>query len=110
MNLDLNEEQQLLRDSVRAFAEEVVRPRAAVIDQTGEFPKDLFRAAGELGLAGVAVPTEYGGSGMDVVSYAIVIEEISRVCANMGVILSVNNSLVCDPIEKFGNEDRRRGS
>ena len=108
MNLDLTEEQQLLRDSVRAFAEDVVRPRAAVIDQTGEFPRDLFRAAGELGLAGVAVPTEYGGSGMDVVSYAIVIEEISRACANMGVILSVNNSLVCDPIEKFGNEDQKK--
>ncbi len=56
----------------------------------------------------MAVPTEYGGSGMDIVSYAIVIEEISRVCANMGVILSVNNSLVCDPIEKFGNEDQKK--
>jgi butyryl-CoA dehydrogenase len=108
MNLELSEEQQLLRDSVRSFAEEAVRPRAALIDQTGEFPMDLFHAAGELGLAGVAVPPEYGGSGMDVVSYAIVIEEISRVCANMGVILSVNNSLVCDPIEKYGNEDQKK--
>ena len=107
MNLDLTEEQQLLRDAVRDFAENAVRPRAAVIDQTGEFPKDLFHAAGELGLAGVAVPVEYGGSGMDTVAYSIVIEEISRVCANMGVILSVNNSLVCDPIEKFGNEDQK---
>jgi butyryl-CoA dehydrogenase len=108
MNLDLTEEQQLLRDAVRDFAENAVRPRAAIIDQTGEFPKDLFRAAGELGLAGVAVPVEYGGSGMDTVAYSIVIEEISRVCANMGVILSVNNSLVCDPIEKFGNEDQKK--
>jgi butyryl-CoA dehydrogenase len=108
MNLDLTEEQQLLRDAVRDFAENAVRPRAAVIDQTGEFPKDLFRAAGELGLAGVAVPVEYGGSGMDTVAYSIVVEEISRVCANMGVILSVNNSLVCDPIEKFGNEDQKK--
>jgi len=107
MNLDLTEEQQLLRDAVRDFAENAVRPRAAVIDQTGEFPKDLFHAAGELGLAGVAVPVEYGGSGMDTVAYSIVIEEISRVCANMGVILSVNNSLVCDPIEKFGIEDQK---
>jgi len=108
MNLDLTEDQQLLQTSVREFAEGSVRPRAAVIDQSGEFPKDLFHAAGELGLAGVAVSVEYGGSGMDTVAYAIAIEEISRACANMGVILSVNNSLVCDPIEKFGNEDQKK--
>jgi butyryl-CoA dehydrogenase len=108
MNLELSEEQRLLQQAVRDFAEEVVRPRAAVIDQTGEFPKDLFRQAGELGLAGVAVPTEHAGSGMDNVAYAIVIEEISRVCANLGVILSVNNSLVCDPIERFGNADQKK--
>jgi butyryl-CoA dehydrogenase len=108
MNLELTEEQRLLQASVREFAEEIVRPRAAAIDQTGEFPRETFARAGELGLAGVAVATEHGGSGMDTVSYAIVIEEISRACANMGVILSVNNSLVCDPIEKFGNEDQKR--
>ena len=108
MNLELTEEQQLLQASVREFAEGVVRPRAAHIDQTGEFPRGTFASAGELGLAGVAVPAEHGGSGMDTVSYAIVIEEISRVCANMGVILSVNNSLVCDPIEKFGNADQKK--
>jgi butyryl-CoA dehydrogenase len=108
MNLELSEEQRLLQQAVREFAEEVVRPRAAAIDQSGEFPKDLFRQAGELGLAGVAVPAEHGGSGMDCVSYAIVIEEISRVCANMGVILSVNNSLVCDPIDTFGNAEQKK--
>ena len=108
MNLELSEEQRLLQQAVRDFAEEVVRPRAAVIDQTGEFPRDLFRQAGELGLAGVAVPAEHGGSGMDNVSYAIVIEEISRVCANIGVILSVNNSLVCDPIDEFGNAEQKK--
>ena len=107
MFLDLTEEQQLLQASVREFAEEVVRPRAAAIDQSGEFPRGTFAKAGELGLAGVSVPVEFGGSGMDVVSYAIVVEEISRACANMGVILSVNNSLVCDPIEKFGNADQK---
>jgi butyryl-CoA dehydrogenase len=108
MDFELTEDQALLQTTVRQFAEEVVRPRAAKIDQTGEFPKDIFRQAGELGLAGVSVPVEYGGSGMDVVSYSIVIEEISRVCANTGVILSVNNSLVCDPIEKYGSEDQKR--
>ena len=108
MNFELSEDQALLQTSVREFAEEVVRPRAARIDQTGEFPRDIFAEAGKLGLAGVSVPVEHGGSGMDVVSYTIVIEEISRVCANTGVILSVNNSLVCDPIEKYGNEDQKK--
>jgi len=108
MDFELTEDQQLLRSAVREFAEEVVRPQAARIDQTGEFPKDVFHRAGELGLAGVSVPVEWGGSGMDVLSYSIVIEEISRVCANTGVILSVNNSLVCDPIEKYGNDDQKK--
>lgn len=108
MDFELTEDQSLLRSAVREFAEEVVRPRAARIDQTGEFPRDIFRQAGELGLAGVAVSTDNGGSGMDTVSYAIVIEEISRVCANTGVILSVNNSLVCDPVEKYGNDDQKK--
>ncbi|MGH9400043.1 MAG: acyl-CoA dehydrogenase family protein [Thermoanaerobaculia bacterium] len=108
MDFELTEEQSLLQAAVREFAREALRPRAAAIDQSGEFPKDLFRKAGELGLAGVSVPPEYGGAGMDVVSYSIVIEEVSRVCANMGVILSVNNSLVCDPIEKWGNEEQKK--
>ena len=108
MDLELTEEQQLLRTAVREFALEAVRPGAAAIDQSGEFPRDLFAEAGRLGLAGVSVPTEYGGSGMDVVSYSIVIEEISRADANLGVILSVNNSLVCDPIEKYGDEEQKK--
>ena len=108
MDFELTEEQALLKTAVRQFAEETIRPRAAAIDQSGQFPKDLFAQAGELGLAGVSVPPEYGGAGMDVVSYSIVIEEISRVCANMGVILSVNNSLVCDPIEAWGNEEQKK--
>ena len=107
MDFELTEEQALLQTAVREFAQEVLRPRAAAIDQSGEFPKDLFRKAGELGLAGVSAPTEFGGAGMDLVSYTIVIEEVSRVCANMGVILSVNNSLVCDPIEKWGSEEQK---
>jgi len=98
----------MVRDAVREFAREVVAPRAAEIDQTGEFPMDEFRKAGELGFAGVGVAEEWGGAGMDTLSYAIVIEEVSRACANMGVILSVNNSLVCDPIQKFGNPDQKK--
>ncbi|HEV3455948.1 MAG TPA: acyl-CoA dehydrogenase [Thermoanaerobaculia bacterium] len=108
MEIQLTEEQLLLRDNVRRFADEVVRPRAKEIDRTGEFPRSFFNQAGELGLAGVAVPEEYGGGGMDTLSYSLVIEGISRVCASSGVILSVNNSLVCDPILKFGSEEQKR--
>ena len=108
MEIQLSEEQLLLRDNVRRFATEVVRPRAKEIDQTGEFPRAFFGQAGELGLAGVTVPEEYGGGGMDTLSYSLVIEEISRACANSGVILSVNNSLVCDPLLKFGSAEQKR--
>ena len=108
MNIELSEEQQLLRDTVRRFAEEVAKPRAKEIDESGEFPRSFFDQAGEIGLAGVAVPEEYGGAGMDTISYCIAIEEISRVCATSGVILSVNNSLVCDPLLKFGTEEQKK--
>jgi butyryl-CoA dehydrogenase len=108
MNFELDEEHQLVRDAARSFAEEVAAPIAAEIDQTGAFPLDAFRKAGTLGLAGVAVPEALGGAGMDAVSYVIVIEEVSRACANLGVILSVNNSLVCDPIAKYGDDLQKR--
>jgi butyryl-CoA dehydrogenase len=108
MHIELTEEQKLLKETVRRFAEEVAGPRAKEIDQTGEFPRSFFDQAGELGLAGVAMPEEYGGAGMDTLSYCLVIEEISRVCATSGVILSVNNSLVCDPLLKFGTEEQKK--
>jgi butyryl-CoA dehydrogenase len=108
MQLELSAEHRLLKETVRRFADEVVAPRAKEIDQTGEFPRGFFAQAGELGLAGVAVPEEYGGAGMDGLAYCLVIEEVSRACATSGVILSVNNSLVCDPILGFGNEDQKR--
>jgi butyryl-CoA dehydrogenase len=107
MRVELSEEQNLLRESVRGFAEDVVRPRAKEIDESGEFPRKFFDQAGELGLAGVAVPEQWGGAGMDTVSYCLAIEEISRVCATSGVILSVNNSLVCDPLEQFGSDEQK---
>ena len=108
MKIELLEEQRLLRDTVRRFAEEVVAPRAREIDESGEFPRDTFARAAELGLAGVAVPEEYGGAGMDNLAYCLAIEEVSRACASTGVILSVNNSLVCDPLLKFGTEEQKR--
>jgi butyryl-CoA dehydrogenase len=108
VNLDLTEEQQLLQKSVREFAEAEVKPHAKEIDETGHFPLDTFKKAAELGLTGVAVGENYGGAGMDHVSYAIVIEEISRVCASTGVILSVQNSLYCDPILRFGTDEQKQ--
>jgi acyl-CoA dehydrogenase len=108
MKIELLEEQKLLRDTVRRFAAEVVAPRAREIDESGEFPRAFFTQAAELGLAGVAVPEEYGGAGMDNLAYCLCIEEVSRACASSGVILSVNNSLVCDPLLKFGNEEQKQ--
>ncbi len=108
MNLELNEEQKLLQKSVREFAETEVRPLAKELDETGRFPRDLFKKAAELGLTGVAFPEAEGGAGFDHTAYTIVIEEISRCCASTGVILSVQNSLFCDPIHRFGTEAQRK--
>ena len=108
MNLELTEEQQLLQKSVRDFAESEVRPRAKELDETGHFPHDLFNKAAELGLTGVAFPEEEGGAGFDHLAYTIVIEEISRCCASTGVILSVQNSLFCDPIHRYGTDEQKK--
>jgi butyryl-CoA dehydrogenase len=108
VNLELTEEQQLLQKSVREFAEAEVKPLAKENDETGKFPRGLFRKAAELGLTGVAIPENEGGAGMDHVSYAIVVEEISRACASTGVILSVQNSLYCDPIHRFGTDEQKK--
>ena len=108
MNLAFNEEQKLLQRTVREFAESEVKPLAREIDETGEFPRETFRKAAALGLTGVALPESEGGAGFDHVSYSIVIEEISRVCASTGVILSVQNSLYCDPIHRFGTDEQKK--
>ena len=108
MNLQLTEEQLLLEKSVREFAESEIKPRARELDETGHFPRDLFAKAAELGLTGVALPENEGGAGFDHISYTIVIEEISRCCASTGVILSVQNSLYCDPIHRYGTSEQRR--
>jgi butyryl-CoA dehydrogenase len=108
VNLELSDEQKILQRTVREFAETEVKPLAKEIDETGRFPRETFRKAAELGLTGVPFPESYGGAGMDHLSYAIVIEEISRVCASTGVILSVQNSLYCDPVYRFGTEEQKK--
>jgi butyryl-CoA dehydrogenase len=108
VNLELNEEQKLLQRSVREFAEAEVRPVAKELDETGRFPSDILRKAGELGLTGICVPENYGGAGMDHICYSIVIEEIARVCASTSVILSVQNSLYCATVQHFGTEEQKQ--
>ncbi|HLK05293.1 MAG TPA: acyl-CoA dehydrogenase [Candidatus Acidoferrum sp.] len=108
MNLALTDDQLLLQKSVREFADSEVKPRARENDETGHFPRELFAKAAELGLTGVALPESEGGAGFDHISYTIVIEEISRCCASTGVILSVQNSLYCDPVHRFGTDEQKK--
>lgn len=107
MDFSLNEEQQIVRDTARDFADKTIKPRAEEIDKNHEFPADIIKQLGEMGFMGVAVPEEYGGSGMDNVTYVLIMEEVSRACASCGVIMSVNNSLACDPILIFGTDDQK---
>ncbi len=107
MQIDLTEEQKLLRDTCRDFADKELRPNAKRWDREHRYPAEAVKKAVELGLAGVAVPAEQGGAGMDNVAYALAIEEISRGCASVGVTLSVNNSLYCDPVLKYGTAEQK---
>jgi butyryl-CoA dehydrogenase len=108
LNLDLTEEQSLLQKTVREFAESEVRPLAKELDETGHFPHATFQKAAELGLTGIALPESEGGAGFDHIAYTIVIEEISRCCASTGVILSVQNSLYCDPLHRYGTAEQKK--
>ncbi len=108
MNLELTEEQKLLQRTVREFAESEVKPLAKELDETGHFPRATFKKAAELGLTGIALPESEGGAGFDHISYAIVVEEISRCCASTGVILSVQNSLYCGPVHRFGTDEQKK--
>jgi butyryl-CoA dehydrogenase len=108
MVFDLTEEQRMIQEMARNFAQKEVLPKAAELDEAGRYPKELVHKMGELGLMGVAVPEEYGGAGMDNICYAIAMEEIARACASTAVIMSVNNSLVCDPLLKFGTEEQKK--
>jgi len=107
VDLELTEEQRLLQQSVREFAEAEVRPVAKQLDETGRFPREILRKAGELGLTGISVGESHGGAGMDHICYCIALEEIARVCASTSVILSVQNSLYCGALDHFGTEEQK---
>lgn len=109
MNFELTEEQNLIRDMVREFAEAEVAPSAKVRDEEERFDRALmFDRLAELGLTGVVFPEEYGGAGADYISYAIAVEELSRVCASTGVTLSAHLSLCANPIYLFGTEEQKQ--
>jgi butyryl-CoA dehydrogenase len=108
MNLEFTETQRMAQEAAREFAERHLRPIASKIDKEHMFPAEVVKMLGELGFMGVAIPEEYGGAGMDYVSYVLIMEEISRVCASTGIIVSVNNSLACHPIYTFGTEEQKR--
>ncbi|HJL50038.1 MAG TPA: acyl-CoA dehydrogenase family protein, partial [Polyangiaceae bacterium LLY-WYZ-15_(1-7)] len=108
MELRLTEEQQLIQKSARDFAQKEVAPKARELDEQGRWPTELVQQMAELGFLGIAVPEEYGGAGCDNVAYALAMIEISKACASTGVIMSVNNSLACDPILKFGTEAQKK--
>ena len=102
------DEQKMVREMVRKFAEGRIKPIAAELDRTHRHPEEICRQLGEMGLMGVAVPTEYDGAGMDNVTYVMALIEISKACASCGVITSVNNSLYGYPVKAFGTEEQKR--
>jgi len=108
MDLRLNEEHEMIRKMAREFAQKEVAPIAAEIDEKARFPMENVRKMGELGFMGLTVSEEYGGAGADTLAYVIAIEEIARVCASTAVIMSVQNSLVCQGFEHFGDEAQKR--
>lgn len=108
MDFELTEEQRMFQETARNFADKEIAPIAEQVDELGQFPRETIQKLGELGFMGVAVPQAYGGSGADTVCYVVALEEISRACASHAVIMSVNNSLYCDPLAKFGTEEQKR--
>ncbi len=102
MKFELREDQILIQQTARDFAARQIEPLAAELDKTARWPAEIVSQMAALGFLGIAVPPEHGGSGLDHVSYVLVMEEVSAACASCGVIMSVNNSLFCDPLLKYG--------
>ena len=107
MDFALTEEQEMIRDAAREFAQKEIAPIAAEFDASGEFPLQSIKMAGELGFMGIEIPEEFGGSALDTISYAIVVEEISAADAAHGTIVSVNNSLFGVPLLEFGTQAQK---
>ncbi len=108
MDFQLTDEHRMVQRLAADFATREILPRAAELDHTGEFPHDLIRKAADLGLMGMTVPDAYGGGGLDVIAYLLAQEELARASAGVQTIITVNNSLVCEPILRFGSEAQKR--
>lgn len=108
MDFNLTDEQIMIRDLARDFAQREVEPVAAELDQKSQFPSQHVKKMAELGLMGMMVPQEWGGAGLDTLTYTLALEEIAVACASTAVTMSVNNSLYCGPILKFGTEDQKK--
>ncbi len=108
MDFQLTEQQRMIRDAARDFARQELAPHAAEWDQGEIFPAEAVKKLGELGFMGINVPEQYGGAGLDMVSYVLAMEEVSAACASTGVVMSVNNSLVCWPLETYGTEEQKQ--
>jgi len=107
MRFHLTDEQQMIQTMAREFAQEHIAPIASEIDRDARFPHETVKRMGELGLLGIMVPDTWGGSGADTVSYVVALEEISKACASHAVVMSVNNSLYCEPVWKHGSDEQR---
>jgi len=107
MDFEFTEEQQMIRKMVRDFAENEIRPIAKEMDASEEFPWDVIRKMGSLGLMGLTIPEEYGGAGADTITYAIAVEEVSRVSGSVGITLAAHTSLGLYPIYRFGDEAQK---
>ena len=108
MNFELSQDHRVLRDSVRDFVVKEIKPIAMQIDEEHMIPDALVAKMGEMGLLGSYLPDEYGGAGMDMLSYAIVVEEVSKACGSSGVLISAHTSLCSGPIYTFGTEAQKR--
>ena len=108
MDFDLSQDHKILQRSVRDFVEKEIKPLAIQIDENHRIPDELVQKMSALGLLGSYLPEAYGGAGLDILSYALVVEEVSKACASSGVLISAHTSLACDPILQFGSEEQKK--
>ncbi|MCX6036632.1 MAG: acyl-CoA dehydrogenase [Chloroflexi bacterium] len=108
MDFELSQDHKVLQSSVRDFVEKEIKPIAIQIDEAHHIPEQLVLKMREMGLLGSYLPEAYGGAGLDILSYAIVVEEVSKACGSSGVLISAHTSLACDPIYQFGTEEQKK--
>ena len=108
MDFELSQDHKMLQSSVRKFVEKEIKPLAIQIDEAHEIPPELVRKISEMGMLGLYLPEAYGGAGMDILAYVIVVEEVSKACGSTGILISAHTSLACDPILQSGNDEQKK--